>query len=228
MRDRDLPAGRDFRVRPWACWSVAIVALGVGVAALAGTLTTHDPRVDVLSRSLPRSATATATAQTPKAHPLVRSQPMTLSIPALGINTAVGTLGLQPDHQVMVPTSAHVVDWYIDGPTPGQIGSAVILGHVDSFRGPGTFFYLKDLKSGNKITVKLADGDVVHFAVVSVVQYSKLAFPDRLVFGSHGFQALQLVTCGGTFDHATGHYESNIVVFSKFVSSSMPQRSLGS
>jgi sortase (surface protein transpeptidase) len=129
-------------------------------------------------------------------------------------------LGLQPDRQIMVPTSAHVVDWYIDGPTPGQIGSSVILGHVDSFRGPGTFFYLKNLKAGNAITVKLADGKSVHFVVDSVVQYSKVSFPDRLVFGSHGFQSLELVTCGGTFDHATGHYESNIVVFSRFVSSS--------
>lgn len=200
------------------------MALGVAVAALAGTQTTHDPRVDVLARAVP----VPATVQKAKVRPLDRSQPLTLTIPALGIKTAVGTLGLQPDHQVMVPTSSHVVDWYIDGPTPGQIGSAVILGHVDSYKGPGTFFYLKDLKSGNAITIKLADGDVVHFAVVKVVQYSKVAFPDRLVFGSHGFQSLELVTCGGTFDHETGHYESNIVVFSRFVSSSSPKRALRS
>jgi sortase (surface protein transpeptidase) len=119
----------------------------------------------------------------------------------------------------MVPTSAHVVDWYDDGPTPGQVGSAVILGHVDSFRGPGTFFYLKNLKAGDWITVKLADGAVTHFVVVRVVQFSKDSFPDQLVFGSHGTQTLQLVTCGGTFDHATGHYESNIVVFSRYLRS---------
>jgi hypothetical protein len=171
-----------FQPRQWVCWSVAVVALGVAVAALAGTLTTHDPRVDVLARAVP----VPATVQKAKVRALVRSQPLTLTIPALGINTAVGTLGLQADHQVMVPTSSHVVDWYIDGPTPGQIGSAVILGHVDSYRGPGTFFYLKNLKSGDAITVKLADGDVAHFAVVKVVQYSKTSFPDRLVFGSHG------------------------------------------
>ncbi len=210
------------RRRVW--WSIAIVALGIAIVAFAGTLKTSDPRVDVLARAAPLPAAV----QKAKIHPLVRSRPVTLSIPVLGISSAVGTLGLQPDHQVMVPTSAHVVDWYIDGPTPGQIGSAVILGHVDSFRGPGTFFYLKNLKAGNAITVKLANGNVVHFAVVSVVQYSKTSFPDRLVFGSHGFQSLELVTCGGTFDHATGHYESNIVVFSRFVSSSPPKRALRS
>lgn len=200
------------------------MALGVAAAALAGTLTTNDPRVDVLARAVP----VPAAGHKAKVRPLVRSQPLTLTIPALGIKTAVGTLGLQADHQVMVPTSSHVVDWYIDGPTPGQIGSAVILGHVDSYKGPGTFFYLKDLKSGNAIAVKLADGDVVHFVVVRVVQYSKVAFPDQMVFGSHGFQSLELVTCGGTFDHETGHYESNIVVFSRFVYSSSPRRTVRS
>ncbi len=152
--------------------------------------------------------------------PVLRSRPVVLEIPALGIDTAIGTLGLQADRQLMVPTSAHVVDWYVDGPTPGQAGSAVILGHVDSYRGPGTFFFLKDLTAGDAITVKLSDGVVTHFVVTRVVQYSKIDFPDRLVFGPRGTSDLNLVTCGGTFDHATGHYESNIVVYSKLVSSS--------
>lgn len=202
--------------RQLTCWSVAALALVVAVVAFAGTITREDPRAITLS-----PATALSDTSRPAKSPgLARSKPVRLSIPALGINTAVGKLGLQPDHQVMVPTSAHVVDWYDEGSSPGQVGSAVILGHVDSFRGPGTFFYLKNLKAGDSITVTLADGAIAHFAVVRVVQYSKTAFPDRLVFGSHGTKALQLVTCGGTFDHATGHYESNIVVFSRYVSSS--------
>jgi sortase (surface protein transpeptidase) len=141
-----------------------------------------------------------------------------LTIPALNINTYVGTLGLQPDHQVEVPTSTHVVDWYKDGATPGQIGSAVILGHVDSYVGPGTFFDLKTLKSGDKITVQLANGEITRFVVIRVVQYAKTTFPDHLVYGSHKSRLLNLVTCGGTFDHATGHYESNVVVFTRLVS----------
>jgi sortase (surface protein transpeptidase) len=220
--------GARARRHQWVWWSVAGVALAVAIVAFAGTLTTRDPKVLVLSH------TVSASKPTPKAVPkavvkakaltIARSRPLTLIIPSLKINTAVGTLGLQADHQVMVPTNARVVDWYIDGPTPGEIGSSVILGHVDSYKGPGTFFYLKSLKAGNAITVKLADGVVTHFTVVKVVQYSKNSFPDRLVYGSHGTRMLQLVTCGGTFDHATGHYESNIVVFSRLESSSAPTR----
>lgn len=189
----------------------------VAVVAFAGTFTRTDPRHVVLSS--PASASASDLNQPAPTHPLVRSKPVRLLIPNLGIDTPVGALGLQANHQVMVPTSAHVVDWYDRGPTPGQVGSAVILGHVDSFRGPGTFFYLKNLKSGDSIVVVLADGAVAHFDVVRVVQYSKAAFPDQLVYGSHGTQSLQLVTCGGTFNRATGHYESNIVVFSRYLSS---------
>jgi len=123
----------------------------------------------------------------------------------------------------MVPTNTRVVGWYKDGPPPGQIGSAVILGHVDSYRGPGVFFNLKQLKAGDRITLVLANGTKTFFAVTKVVQYNKSSFPDHLVYGSNGTRALQLVTCGGAFDHATGHYESNVVVYSHLVSVTLPK-----
>ena len=59
----------------------------------------------------------------------------------------------------------------------------------------------------------LADGDTAQFTVDSVAQFSKQAFPAERVYGSHGSSALQLVTCGGVFDHQTGSYLSNVVVF---------------
>jgi hypothetical protein len=186
----------------------------VGIVALISALPAKVPNEVVLTHTtLPLPAKA--------AHPfadVASSRPLSLSVPALGIKIGVDRLGLQPDHQVMVPVNTTIVGWYDLGPTPGQIGSAVILGHVDSYVGPGTFFNLKLLKAGNSIAVTLDDGSVTHFVVTRVVQYSKTTFPDRLVYGSHGTRALNLVTCGGIFDHATGHYESNIVVFSRLVS----------
>jgi sortase (surface protein transpeptidase) len=210
--------GSNTRLRRRLWWCVAAAALAIGVVAFLGTLPKSDPAMLVLSHatSTPKLVPSTKTLS------ITRSRPVTLTIPVLGIHTVVGTLGLQPDHQVMVPTSTHVVGWYDDGPTPGQVGSAVILGHVDSYLGPGTFFYLKNMKAGNSIVVTLTDGATAHFVVTNVVQYAKAAFPDQLVYGSHGVSSLQLVTCGGTFDHATGHYESNIVVFSRLVSATPP------
>jgi sortase (surface protein transpeptidase) len=101
--------------------------------------------------------------------------------------------------------------WFDEEATPGQIGPAVILGHVDSYLGPGIFFELKTLKANDLINVTLAAGTVTRFRV-SVVQYAKTIFPDRLVFGSRGERSLQLVTCGGPFDSATGHYLASVVV----------------
>jgi sortase (surface protein transpeptidase) len=212
--------------REWMWWSAAALALGVGVVAMVSTLPSRVPASVVLSQSVAPTTVAPTkhAAVAPVVPQIPGSRPVRLTIPALSINISVGTLGLQPDGQIMVPTSTHVVDWYVDGPSPGRIGSSVILGHVDSYRGPGTFFYLKSLKAGNKITVDLANGTVTHFVVTRVMEYAKASFPDRLVYGSHGFASLELVTCGGVFDHDTGHYESNIVVFSRLVSTNTPTK----
>jgi sortase (surface protein transpeptidase) len=110
------------------------------------------------------------------------------------------------------------------GPSPGQAGSAVILGHVDSYLGPGVFFKLPQLIAGDKIDVSLADGVTAHFVVDTVVIYPKDQFPTSLVYAPHGYSALQLVTCGGTFDPETGHYLSNIVVYTSLVSSTQAPR----
>jgi sortase (surface protein transpeptidase) len=97
------------------------------------------------------------------------------------------------------------------------VGSAVILGHVDSYQGPAVFFNLRSLTAGDPVDVTLADGVVAHFVVTSVAMYPKDQFPAQQVYGSHGNSQLQLVTCGGTFDSQTGHYLSNIVAYSSFV-----------
>jgi hypothetical protein len=91
------------------------------------------------------------------------------------------------------------------------------LGHVDSYQGPAVFFQLRSLQAGDPVEVTLADGVITHFVVTSVVMYPKTQFPDQQVYGSHGYSALQLVTCGGTFDSQTGHYLSNVVVYTSLV-----------
>ncbi len=142
-----------------------------------------------------------------------RSVPLTLTVPAIGLSVPVGTLGLDADGTVQVPTSSQATGWFRLGPTPGEIGSAVILGHVDSYLGPGVFFQLRTLAAGDQVDVGLSDGVTVRFTVNAVVMYSKQQFPAQRVYGSHGASALQLVTCGGVFDHQTGSYLSNIVAY---------------
>jgi hypothetical protein len=143
----------------------------------------------------------------------VRSVPLTLKIPAIGLSVSVGTLGLNADGTVQVPDNTVHPGWFRLGPTPGQIGSAVFLGHVDSYLGTGVFFELRTLAAGDLVDVDLADGVTAQFTVDSVAMYSKPQFPAQRVYGSHGSSALQLVTCGGVFDHQSGSYLSNIVVY---------------
>jgi sortase (surface protein transpeptidase) len=141
-----------------------------------------------------------------------------LRVPAIALSVPLSLLGLNADGSVQVPTNDIEPGWFDLGPSPGQIGSAVILGHVDTYQGPGVFFNLRTLLPGDQVQVSLADGAVINFAVTSVVMYSKAQFPAQEVYQSHGSSALQLVTCGGTFDTQTGHYLSNIVVYTSFVS----------
>jgi LPXTG-site transpeptidase (sortase) family protein len=147
----------------------------------------------------------------------VRSTPVELRIPALDLSVSLSTLGLNPDGTVQVPTDVQQPGWYRFGPSPGQEGSAVILGHVDSHTGPAVFFNLRSLVTGDSVDVTLADGVTAQFKVTSVAMYLKSNFPDQMVYGPHGYDALQLVTCGGTFDTQTGHYLSNTVVYTSLV-----------
>ncbi len=204
--------------RPKLWWLAATVLLLVG----AGTLTVGLRGSDhALPAPAPSAAAERAAVKTPpmmEALSTARSVPVSLHIPAIGLSVPLSTLGLDADGSVQVPDNTVQPGWFRLGPTPGQLGSAVILGHVDNYTGPGVFFELRTLAAGDRVDVTLTDGAIVQFAVNSVAMYSKPNFPADRVYTSHGSSALQLVTCGGTFDHQTGSYLSNVVVYSSLVS----------
>jgi sortase (surface protein transpeptidase) len=139
-------------------------------------------------------------------------QPTELRIPAIGVDAPVVPLGRNPDGTAQVPATVSLAGWYDLGPKPGQLGPAVILGHVDSRTGPGIFYRLRSLLPGDVVTV-LSGSQVLHFVVSHLVSYSKDAFPTAAVFGPTPDAELRLVTCSGPFDVSTGHYVDNLVVF---------------
>jgi len=153
---------------------------------------------------------------------LERSEPVSLAIPAIGVDSAVLHLGLNADGTIQVPslvTSAGMAAWYKYSATPGQVGASVIEGHVDSYQGPAVFFRLGALSPGDTIDVRLADGVTAIFRVTGVREYPKSQFPAKAIYGATDYDALRLITCGGVFDYATGHYLSSTVVFASLVSS---------
>jgi LPXTG-site transpeptidase (sortase) family protein len=133
--------------------------------------------------------------------------------PVIGVKTSRIRLGLQSNGALQVPSSVSVAGWYTGSPRPGAIGSAIIVGHIDSIREPGVFYRLSELSRGDRVYVRRADGTMVLFRVTTVQTYLKNQFPTLTVYGPTPDAELRLITCGGTFDSTTGHYLSNIVVY---------------
>ena len=199
------------RPRAVAALVAGFVLLGGAGAGLAWASQTGHPAAPV-GRVRPVAAPQGFKAAAPSPAPAPVALPVSLTIPAIGVQTSLIHLGLASDGTLQVPSSTTVAGWYTGSPRPGAVGSAVIAGHVDSYAGPAVFFRLKLLHAGDPVYVKRADGTLAVFRVTSVQQYSKDQFPTVSVYGPVPDAELRLITCGGTFDPATGHYLSNVVV----------------
>ena len=234
MRDARWPRIAGFRVvaswpesgysRPPKPVSLRAQLAGVaGVLLLLGGITAVG--VTFLSQRHAPQPSATAAGQVGPADQgpvLQRSVPVSVDIPAIGVTSRLLDLGLNADGTIQVPslvTSAGEAAWYKYSATPGQIGASVIEGHVDSYQGPAVFYRLGALRPGDTIDVTLADGITAIFRVTGVREYLKSNFPAKTIYGTTNYAALRLITCGGVFDYATGHYLSSTVVFASLTSS---------
>jgi hypothetical protein len=205
-----------------------VVVLSVVVAGPAGCAAGRS--AERVSRAAPpASRSAVAGATTPTAADPARttevvdfpvgswrrlppSPPARLEIPAIGVSTRLVRLGLLADGTMEVPRDYGVAGWFTGGPMPGQLGPAVIAGHVDSKTGPAVFYRLRDLRPGDQIRVVRADGRVVRFEVESLARYPKRDLPEEEVFGATTTPALRLITCAGDFDRSQRSYRDNLVV----------------
>jgi len=180
----------------------------------------------VLPAARPRSAAEERLSASGRPGPLVAAAPLNpaspdrLQIPALGVSTTVVGLGLNADGGLQVPGNFSQAGWYRASPTPGALGPAVVVGHVDSAAsGPAVFYRLAELRPGNGISIQRADGSTAVFTVTGVREYPKDHFPTGLVYANTSAAALRLITCGGGFDAASGHYRGNTVVFATLTGS---------
>jgi hypothetical protein len=208
------PAPVSLRARLAGVAGVLLVVGGVLTVGITFLLQQHAPQ--------PSAAARGAIAPTGRGPSLQRSVPVSVDIPAIGVTSDLLDVGLNANGSIQVPslvTSAGEAAWYKYSVTPGQIGTSVIEGHVDSYQGPAVFFRLGALQPGDTIDVTLADGITAIFRVTGVRQYLKSDFPAQAVYGATGYAGLRLITCGGVFDYATGHYLSSTVVFASLTSS---------
>jgi sortase (surface protein transpeptidase) len=213
------PLWRQVARRPLAA-AVLLGGILVTAIAVAGLLVLagrpgHPPGTATAAPGGLRSLDTPA--PLPRPATLAAPLPVALQIPAIEVRTNLSHLGLTRQGTLQVPSSSSVAGWYTGSPRPGEIGSSVIAGHIDSYLGPGVFYRLRELRPGDRIYVRGADGRLAVFIVTAVHQYPKAYFPTTAVYGPVPDAELHLITCGGTFDYATRNYLSNIIVDSTLV-----------
>jgi hypothetical protein len=222
---------RRRRLRPAA--PLVVLGFAVVLAAVAIALaafTPAQPREPAAGQPLPRTALTGERAHGP-AEPLAdvnprkrrrlvnlvardAAPPRRIAIPAIGVSARVVPLHREPDGTMQTPRRWQEAGWYKPGPEPGERGPAVIAGHVDSTGGPAAFYRLRELQRGNLINIRRTDGTLVRFRVEGLERWPKSEFPTRRVFGTKSrISVLRLVTCSGNFDHSTGHYVDNTIVY---------------
>ncbi|TDW73355.1 sortase family protein [Curtobacterium sp. PhB25] len=203
---------------------LAAVVVGGGVTGVALASTVGSDGSDGRAGSAPSSsasASASASAgsgiegfQDP-AVPAARSAatPVSVSIPAIGVQSNLEDLHRGTAGELDPPVDWDSAGWFSDGIVPGEVGPAVIAGHVDSPTSAAVFFRLDELVAGDEIHVAMSDGSTRTFTVDRSERAAKSAFPTSDVYGTTPTPQLRLITCDGVFDTATGHYTDNLIVF---------------
>lgn len=213
---------------PRSRWAVATVGLALLLGApLAWSLSTPPATVGAPPVASGADPTAPAPAPRPLEAPSERSAPAPaepapvrpepparIAIERIGVDHPVVPVGLEPDGTMEIPDDVHEIGWYEPGVRPGEFGSAVLSGHVDSrAQGRGAFFELGRLDLDDVVTLAEADGTEQRWRVVARTRYAKDELPvDELFTWGGDERRLVLITCGGEFDRASRHYRDNVVV----------------
>ena len=201
------------------------VALGAGAVATVATLVLSgalsDPAgtspvvaspVPSASFTLSSASPSTAPAPSVSATPVVAA-PVRIVVPRLGIDSPLDRLRVGGDGVLQPPPHWLRAAWFTGGPAPGDVGPAVIAGHLDSPSGPAVFAALPGIRPGDEVRVVDESGVTHRFAVRSVRSVTRAAFPTQDVYGPVPDAELRLITCTGPYDRSVGEYEENLVVF---------------
>jgi sortase (surface protein transpeptidase) len=198
--------------------ALVLGGLGTVVFALSGRLATGFTGAATEIPASVQTGTPRLAAE-PAAAAMGASVPVRIEIPVLNVDAPVTQLGNGPGNTIQVPplNNHNLAGWYDHSVMPGQDGTSIILGHVDTYAGASVFFYIKTLAPGNLIKIIRADGSTAAFSVDGVQRVAKATFSANGIFGNTPYPELRLITCGGPFDAATRQYLDNIVVYSHLI-----------
>ncbi len=161
-----------------------------------------------------RVVSAQTTAPEPAATAQSTAKPTRVRLAARGIDARVYEVGIDTRSGALaIPKDIDRVAWWRDGAAPGSANGAILLaGHVDSARrGAGAFYALKNARRGDTVTVTSDDGKTRSYRISTMQRVRKAALPES-IYSRTGRRRLVLVTCGGPFSTATGHYRDNLIV----------------
>lgn len=215
---------RTFRRRAtWVVWCA-------GIAVLLTTNVLHrqdessDPSPTTPAAAAPAHSHAPASSASPSndrpaAKHLPRAEPTRLRIPKISVNAPFTELALDASGKLQPPPpdDTNLVGWYAKGVSPGEVGTAIIAGHVDTKTSAAVFAGLGDLKKGDRFSVERSDGRTASFVIDSAETYAKDAFPDDKVYADTPDAEVRLITCAGTYDRSVKDYTDNLVVFAHLV-----------
>ncbi|MGW2621027.1 class F sortase [Streptomyces sp. NPDC001500] len=210
------------------CASIAVVvALGLAGGNDAPSGTASPPHAPPAAVSAPAAPAADAPeAQDPPASDgraagkhLPRSRPVRLLIPKIAVDAPFTDLAIGPSGRLNPPPAndVNLVGWHAKGASPGETGTAIIAGHVDTKTSPAVFVRLGELKKGDLFHVLRADGARATFRVDSVETFAKDDFPSERVYGDTAQAQARLITCAGDYDRQVKDYTDNLVVFAHLV-----------
>ncbi|MDN3494776.1 sortase [Planococcus sp. APC 4015] len=139
--------------------------------------------------------------------------PTHVRIPKIGVDSSLENLALGAGGELAAPVDFDLAGWYSGGVVPGEIGPAIIAGHVDSVTQPAVFARIGELSPGDEVIVTMTSGEELTFTITGSTQSSKSNFPTDEVYRNVPRPELRLITCAGDFDSSIGHYTDNLILF---------------
>jgi LPXTG-site transpeptidase (sortase) family protein len=140
--------------------------------------------------------------------------PVRITIPAIDLNASIEKVALAADGTMDVPKYFLNTGWYELGPRPGELGSAVIAGHVDWINGAtAVFANLYKLQAGDKIAVQDDKGAIISFVVRESRKYDAAADATDVFISNDGKAHLNIITCDGSWDKNINQYSKRLIVF---------------
>ncbi|MFI8191901.1 class F sortase [Streptomyces sp. NPDC085946] len=211
-------AEEEARPKKRAPWGVIALVLLTGLALLrngSGEFDVGPPQPAGAAAADSRVSEPTFVSAV---RPLPHAVPDRVRIPAIQVDAPVIPVGLDPDGWVAAPPAEdpNLAGWFTGAVSPGEKGTAVVVGHVDNQLGPAVFYGLGALKKGSLVEVARKDGKTAVFDIYGVEVFEKNNFPGDRVYSSKGAPELRVITCGGGFSEQTG-YDGNVVVFARLV-----------